>query len=803
MARLISNSDTLTFIPSSFDDTNSTYNGVYNNYNPTNGLTDHNSSTRVCVYANTGSGAESNLWYNFDCSEIPNGATIESVSCQAGASCYSNGQYFATRTLQLYVGTSTAKGSATTITGNGSTKATHTLTCGSNWTRNDLNNLKLRIHIVRTTSNTTTQASFSFWGATLTIAYSVDGYMYTIAASSSVSGITVDPASQEIFQGGNGIVNIYANSLEDISITDNDNDISNLLVQKTVPTGGTISAVPASYTTSGSISGTRYRSTVGCGVSNPSSQTGNDYCSSNGSTATIYYTFNFDDIPDNATISSMTVQAIGHLENASQSSEVARLNTYYGTTAKGTQVSYTSTSNTTLTISPGTWTVAELKSDARVGFTIGYYGGLTTGITWTVEYSIPNSGNNVYYEYTISNIAADHVILIEEAGAFIPPEEDPQKTYYPITISSINAATTPGSGTTRIEAGTSETITIHPSDPLLTLALDNGVDVTNQLVGGAPTNTYTVTTQVSGASYGFNLNSGTGYYVSTNNGVSKSASVARLNMNFESSCLVTIQYINYAEATYDYGLFGKLDTTIATDGLTAASGGSNPSDSSSNYQLMCNTSAYNMSTAQTISYEVPAGEHFIDIKYGKDDASDLNNDTLQWKVLSIEATGTGGDYTYTLSNINQSHSLIFVFGNVSYYFVTSSGSNAKLYPEGQMVRLAGDNYKLTIIPDDYNATVTLLDNNNNVTNLLETETGVDKYNNPVINYVYRLSNIAATHTLTASCISSANSTLYMKVNNTWTQYRKVYVKTNGSWVEQNMSNWGTILTNGLEYKLNS
>jgi hypothetical protein len=35
------------------------------------------------------------------------------------------------------------------------------------------------------------------------------------------------------------------------------------------------------------------------------------------------------------------------------------------------------------------------------------------------------------------------------------------------------------------------------------LALDNGVDITSQLVGGTPTNTYTVTTQVSGASYGF------------------------------------------------------------------------------------------------------------------------------------------------------------------------------------------------------------------------------------------------------------------------------------------------------------
>jgi hypothetical protein len=79
------------------------------------------------------------------------------------------------------------------------------------------------------------------------------------------------------------------------------------------------------------------------------------------------------------------------------------------------------------------------------------------------------------------------------------------------------------------------------------------------------------------------LNSSTGYYVSTNNGVAKSASVARINMDFESSCLVTIQYINYAEANYDYGMFGKLDTTVATDGLTASSGTSSPSDSTNNY----------------------------------------------------------------------------------------------------------------------------------------------------------------------------------------------------------------------------
>jgi hypothetical protein len=39
-------------------------------------------------------------------------------------------------------------------------------------------------------------------------------------------------------------------------------------------------------------------------------------------------------------------------------------------------------------------------------------------------------------------------------------------------------------------------------------------------------------------------------------------------------------------------MFGKLDTEVATDGLTAGSGGSTPSDSTSNYQIAkCNNSS--------------------------------------------------------------------------------------------------------------------------------------------------------------------------------------------------------------------
>lgn len=208
----------------------------------------------------------------------------------------------------------------------------------------------------------------------------------------------------------------------------------------------------------------------------------------------------------------------------------------------------------------------------------------------------------------------------------------------------------------RVVEGTNKTISITPSDPQLTLALDNGIDITSQLQGGAPNNSYTITTQRSGASYGFPLNSSTGYYTSNNNGVSSSAAVCRINFELETAVVVTIQYINYAQASYDYGIFGQIDTALGTT-YTA----------DSNPYLSCGTSAYNLSTPQTITYNISAGTHFIDIKYRKNSSTNSYNDTLQWKIISMEATGTSGSYTYTLTNINQKHSLIFIFGNVNFY----------------------------------------------------------------------------------------------------------------------------------------
>ena len=793
MAKLVNVTDSIVVNPSG-------YTGLTNlttstsQYPISNGYTDTTSTTYARFTTTYNSAGY--CYYTFTISGIPSGATITSVTAQVKVRI-NNSSRISNTSCQLYSGT-TAKGNSGTFSSTSATNIVSLNNTGS-WTLSELNNLRLRI--AGTGSNQSNSGYIYFYGADVTINYSYQGYEYTIAATSMLQDYSASPASQEIMQGGETIIRIDGPSLDNITITDNDIDIISSLVRHNVDTSGSVSKTADSFTTgfSGGSSMNFYTSSssttnnfsyaVGHTAENPgatSSGSGSwTYVKDNGNstnyTGYADFVFDFSDIPENAIISTVEVKCYGAVEDSSQSTSHADISLFSGNTQKGTTQKFTSSTNSIITISnPGAWTRAELQS-AKLRFAVGYYGGHIFGITWNVSYTIPVS-NPYYWTYTISNITADHIILIDEVGVFIPPEEDPEYTYYSLTISSINATTDPINGTTRVVEGSNQTITIAPTDPTLTLALDNGVDVTSQLQGGIPSNTYTVTTQVSGASYGFNLNSSTGYYVSTNNGVAKSASVARINMDFESSCVVTIQYINYAEANYDYGMFGKLDTTVATTGLTASSGSSSPSDSTSNYQLAM---ASNSANAQTITYTVPAGQHFIDVKYGKDDATDSNNDTLQWKVLSVEATSAGGEYTYTLSNIQANHSLIFVFGDVTYWFVNST-ANCRVFPDGQSVKLDMQPYSIKIVPNAITDTVTLTDNG--VTKTIEREDGFDKDNNPAVSYTYTINQVTATHNLiiTSTTVASTDS-LFIKQNGSWINILKVYKKIDNRWEEQNLS----------------
>ena len=348
MSRVISVQDSITLVPSGYDSSNSDYSGVSNSYPISNGYDGSSSTNYAYITCHTGSYAETYISYTFNVSAIPRDAVINSVSCTAKTRVSST-SYISSSTIQLY-SDSTAKGYSTSAAST-SANAREINSTGT-WTRAELDNVQIRLTGTRGSRNTNRAAYLYFYGADLTVDYSINGTAYTITASSSVSSTTVEPSSQEIIEGKDATIRIDTSNINDVIITDNGNEINHLLEMHQQPTGGTISVVPASYTTSGSINGTRYQHTVGCGVDNPSGQTGNDYAS--GNEATIYYHFNFDNIPDNATITNMRVRAYGHLESTSNSSEIAELNTYYGTTAKGTSVSYTSTSSQLMTIPAGT-----------------------------------------------------------------------------------------------------------------------------------------------------------------------------------------------------------------------------------------------------------------------------------------------------------------------------------------------------------------------------------------------------------------------------------------------------------------
>ena len=390
----------------------------------------------------------------------------------------------------------------------------------------------------------------------------------------------------------------------------------------------TATSYPVSYTTSGTINGTKYKNAIGKGA-DTSAVSGNDY--SNGgssSTAHIDYKFEFEDIPDNADIISVTCQVKGHLENTSRST--ATLQMYHGSTAKGTQTKFTSTSAQTITVSCGTWSREEVD-DMYLRFTIGYYGGLINGATVTVEYEY----NDITYTITTSATGVD-----------ISP-----------------------SGSTEVREGDDFSLKIDATNGVF--VKDNGTDVTGQLVTVQDTaEAYEIENL---GNYGFELDSD-GYYVSQNKGISKTAAVCKVNIHVPVAATITFTYINYSELGYDFGVFGNIDVPLSTSYYSADSSGATITDSS--YKLACNTSTHNKSSAQTLIYEMEAGDHEIYIKYSKDDASDDNYDTLQFKLaITLEEPFTPGSHLeYRLTNVTEAHNIIVTVGDYAKLYLKLSGN---------------------------------------------------------------------------------------------------------------------------------
>lgn len=135
-----------------------------------------------------------------------------------------------------------------------------------------------------------------------------------------------------------------------------------------------------------------------------------------------------------------------------------------------------------------------------------------------------------------------------------------------------------------------------------------------------PESEYSVSS--AGASYSFSL-SNSGYYVSDNKGRSNSCALCKITFR-TSTGYIYLDCINYAEATYDYGIVSKLDRQLSTN---------SNSDSSSVVTKSFDSINDNKNSIQTIKIPVSdTEEHTIYVKFIKDGLRNKCNDTLQFKV---------------------------------------------------------------------------------------------------------------------------------------------------------------------------
>lgn len=349
--------------------------------------------------------------------------------------------------------------------------------------------------------------------------------------------------------------------------------------------------------------------------------------------------FDFDSIPDGAMVSGFTVRL------KARESGVSTSTSYKPYLANGTSAINGSCDVITTTAATHEFTGVSADWDTIVGY------GNNFGIRINCRRA---SRNTTSYMYIYgAEIEVTYTLPV----------------YHSVTVSNSSSATVtvsdanPLEGTdVEVRASTVSGITIK----------DNGVDVTSQFTQRSETaESYSV---VNVGDYGFTLNSSTGYYVSNNKGISKSAAVARVDFHVPVAATITFTYINYAEQGYDFGVFGNIDVALSDDYYAAGSSGATITDSS--YKRACNTSTYNSSSAQTLTYDMSAGDHSIWVKYSKDDASDSNNDTLQFKVaITLDEPFTPGTYYgYDINDIAADHVIVVTASSSGPVFYVKQGS---------------------------------------------------------------------------------------------------------------------------------
>ena len=421
---------TIRLKPSTYYLSNSSYLSVSN---ASNMYTDTDSTSYGTV-TNSQNGTTSYYIYlrGFDFDSIPSGAEISSfrVLLKAKESGVSTSSSYAPK---LCNGTSQITSTCTAI---GTTESVHEFTgigVDFDTIRSYGSNFGIRINCRRASRNTT--GYMYIYGAEIEITYTMP-VSCTITSTLSGSG-TIDPSgAYSTYEGREYTLTITpTNKADQVTAKKDGVDITAQLEAHYA--GSSVSQVPgSSFDTGFSASGAQfYRSSsstgtdyleqaIGHSAENPYSGSNNTYVKDGGSNTAngwINYQFDFSSIPSNAVIDEVEVRVYGARESATiDSTHMARIGLYSGSTLKGTEQDFTSTTNSIMTITdPGTWTRTELQS-ARVRFYVAYYGGHVGGITFEVTYHTPGA-NPDYYTYTYTTTGSATIAVVIGSSGSVPP----------------------------------------------------------------------------------------------------------------------------------------------------------------------------------------------------------------------------------------------------------------------------------------------------------------------------------------------------------------------------------------------
>lgn len=399
---------TIKLTPSTYYLSSSTYLSVSNANNMYTDTDDDNYAT----VTNSQNGTTTYYIYlrgfNFD--DIPSNAIIDSFSINLKAR-ESGINTSSSYSPKLCDGTQQLTSTCSAIT---TTTTTHTFS-GYDVDLDDIkgygSDFGIRINCRRASRNTT--GYMYIYGADIEVNYTIPNPR-TVTSTLNGDGTISPSGATSTYEGAEyELVITPTDKTEPVTITNNGVDVTSQLVAHGVES--TLSFVPDNVTTNGIQSGSSYAEyAIGHSAEDPySTSSSNNMYASSGSTGYASYTFDFSNIPSNATIEEISVRCYGHAESTTvDSTHVSKIAVYIDNTLKSDEVSYISTSNSIKEITNIDSSILRSDlADFSVRHTVGYYGGLLLGISVDVTYSVGTGIDHYTYTYTVSNDATIAVTI--------------------------------------------------------------------------------------------------------------------------------------------------------------------------------------------------------------------------------------------------------------------------------------------------------------------------------------------------------------------------------------------------------